>query len=145
MENSMEHLFAYGTLMCDDIMREVGGYETPSTPALLKGFRRCRVKNESYPGIVPDASGSVAGIVYMNLPESSWKRLDSFEGEMYSRELAQIELADGSTLTANTFVVKPEFYDRLERAEWSFSEFIKTGKTAFLQSYQGFRKAFDGS
>jgi gamma-glutamylcyclotransferase (GGCT)/AIG2-like uncharacterized protein YtfP len=80
----MEHLFAYGTLMCEDIMREIGGYVTPSMPALLNGFRRCSVKNESYPGIIPDANGSVEGLVYRNVPESSWKRLDAFEGGKFA-------------------------------------------------------------
>ncbi len=33
----MEHLFAYGTLMCADIMREVTGCAAAAVPAILRG------------------------------------------------------------------------------------------------------------
>jgi len=36
----MEHLFAYGTLMCDDIMREVAGFRPIPVPGTLRGYRR---------------------------------------------------------------------------------------------------------
>lgn len=32
--------FAYGTLMCEDIMREVSGIRPSHVPGTLKGYRR---------------------------------------------------------------------------------------------------------
>jgi len=59
-------LFTYGSLMCADIMAQVAGAQLQSSPAVLNGYRRYLVRGEQYPGIVADADGQVAGIVYHN-------------------------------------------------------------------------------
>lgn len=135
----MKHLFVYGTLMCEDIMREVSGCRLPSGTGTLKGYRRLRVRGEHYPAIVPDADSCVDGIVYQNVPGPAWERLDKFEGEMYARRQVCIALSDGTSLAAAAFIVKPEFMDRLESTEWDFSEFLRSGKTQFQKCYRGYR------
>jgi len=79
----MEHLFAYGTLMCDSIMREVSGFDLPAVPGTLKGYCRRSVKGELYPAIMPYRGGCVEGVIYRCVPGLAWERLDRFEGEMY--------------------------------------------------------------
>jgi gamma-glutamylcyclotransferase (GGCT)/AIG2-like uncharacterized protein YtfP len=135
----MKHLFVYGTLMCEDIMREVSGCRLSSGTGTLKGYRRLRVKGEHYPAIVPDADSSVDGLVYQNVPEPAWERLDKFEGGMYAQQQVHITLSDGTLLAAAAFVVKPEFMDRLESTEWDFSEFLRCGKAQFQKCYKGYR------
>ena len=56
---------------------------------------------------------------------------DRFEGEMYARQAVSIEMYDGGRLTAETYIVRPEYVDRLEEAEWDFSEFLCNGKSSF--------------
>jgi gamma-glutamylcyclotransferase (GGCT)/AIG2-like uncharacterized protein YtfP len=133
----MKHLFAYGTLMCDDIMEDVSGLQLPGVPAVLQGYRRLGVKGEHYPAIVPGADSSVEGIIYRNIPHPAWELLDRFEGHMYARVTVQIALASGALLSAETYVARAGFNDCLEETEWDFSIFLRDGKESFCKSYKG--------
>jgi gamma-glutamylcyclotransferase (GGCT)/AIG2-like uncharacterized protein YtfP len=137
----MDNLFAYGTLMCDEIMREVAGCCPLHLPGMLRGYRRRCVKGELYPALVPDSEGCVEGVVYRNVPDPAWDRLDRFEGEMYARQPGLIELGDGEFLPAATYVVRPEFRDRLDHAtaDWDFAHFLQHGKLSFQRHYKGYQ------
>ena len=134
----MNHLFAYGTLMCQDIMREVAGCSRAHAPGTLHGFRRKSVRGEAYPGIRPDATGKVDGVVYFDVPDWAWQRLDRFEGPMYRRRLLEVELGE-AVVAAGAYVVRTEFPHRLEERDWDLSEFLSKGKAIFKRSYQGYR------
>lgn len=133
----MKHLFAYGTLMCDDVMEDVSGLVLSGVPGVLQGYRRLRVKGEHYPAIAPDENSVVDGVVYQNIPHPAWVRLDRFEGEMYARETVKVALASGAVLSAETYVVRAGFSDYLEETEWDFSAFLRDGKESFCKSYKG--------
>ena len=90
----MKNLFAYGTLMCDDIMEEVSGAAPSGSSALLRGYRRLCVKGEHYPALIPDEGYMVEGIVYQGLLGPAWHRLDSFEGQMFSRQRVMLDLEE---------------------------------------------------
>ncbi len=136
----MENLFAYGTLMCEDIMEEVSGCRLSCVPGTVRGYSRRSVRGEHYPALVLDEEGRVEGVVYRNLPNSAWDCLDRFEGEMYVRQPVQIELNDGATLPATTYVVRPEFLHRLEESEWDFVDFLSNGKERFRRDYRGYQQ-----
>jgi len=131
--------FAYGTLMCEDIMLAVTGRRFTRTPAILRDFRRRAVRGEVYPGILPERGGIVEGIVYRNLPDTAWAGLDAFEGEMYQRQIVGVTLEDRTPVEAYTYVIKPEFQNRLETSEWDFEKFLQSGKKAFEAHYFGFK------
>lgn len=135
----LTHLFAYGTLMCEDIMEEVSGLRLEHVPGILCGYSRRAVKGEYYPAIMPDKEESVDGVLYRNVPASAWDRLDRFEGEMYERRSVRILLADGSTVFAAVYVTKPEFRGHLEAAKWDFDGFLKRGKILFQERYKGYQ------
>ncbi|XCN72913.1 MAG: gamma-glutamylcyclotransferase family protein [Candidatus Electrothrix aestuarii] len=123
------HLFAYGTLMCAELMQEISGCNPPtSVPATLQGYTRRAVKGLSYPGIFPDAGGLVQGCLYQDLPDSTWASLDRFEGEMYAREQVQVALEEGTLLDtllqAEVYVVRPEFLHHLDTMDWDFAAFL---------------------
>ena len=128
----MDNLFAYGTLMCDDIMQEISGHQLSCVPGVLNGYARRCVKGECYPAVVPGKKGRVKGIVYLNVPDTAWERLDRFEGEMYARQIVLIELCDGTTLPAVTYVLLPKFLDQLDHYDWDFAGFCCNGKTGFM-------------
>lgn len=134
----MDDLFTYGTLMCEDIMTSVAGMKLESTRGVLKGYRRMEVKDEHYPAIIEDDKGEVDGVVYLGLPRSSIEQLDIFEGEIYTRTLVEIQLGDGNTIKAWAYVLKERYYGLLGLKEWSFEEFLKSGKSAFVSNYSGF-------
>lgn len=134
----MKNLFAYGTLMCEDIMREVSGVRLVWVPGKLKGYSRRQVQGEHYPGLVPNAEGLVEGVVYREVPDAAWQRLDRFEGAMYARRDVQVELPDGMTLLAEAYVVRPEYRHQLDASDWDPDRFLRHGKASFQRHYPGY-------
>ena len=125
--------------MCEDIMEDVSGCCLSRIAGTLRGYSRRHVKGEHYPALVLDEKGCVEGVVYRNLPISAWDRLDRFEGEMYARQIVEVELKGGSSLRAETYVVKPNFLDRLDQTDWDFADFLRNGKASFQRHYKGYR------
>ena len=138
MKGTTGHLFAYGTLMSGEIMLAVTGSRFPAAPGVLWGFRRNRIRGEVYPGIIPSLEERVDGILYRNLTEDDWKRLDLFEGEMYVRSGVTVQLEDGTVGQAQTYVLKPQFENRLSSEPWSLEEFLQSGRARFESQYPGF-------
>jgi gamma-glutamylcyclotransferase (GGCT)/AIG2-like uncharacterized protein YtfP len=134
----MADLFAYGTLMCEDIMLSVAGAELQRGCGVIKGFKRFEVKNEHYPGITEVDGGEVAGIVYFAVAATAWQRLDRFEGQMYERREVEVRLDDGRIIPAYTYVVDSNYRDRLGPGEWNFDSFVRRGKEAFVNHYSGY-------
>ncbi len=120
-----------------EIMLAVTGLPFRGVRGLLRDYHRGPIYGEVYPGIIPRKGGIVEGLVYRNLPEDAWKRLDAFEGEMYYRTAVAIELDDRSE-QAQTYVVRPEFENRVAPAFWSFEEFLVANKGFFKSRYPGF-------
>lgn len=134
------HCFTYGTLMCADIMSTVGGCSVTGEPATLAGFARRAVRDEDYPGIRPDADASVEGVLYRDIDTTALARLDAFEGEQYRRETVEVTLADGSCVTADTYVIKAEYAALLLPVDWDFDAFLAAGKSRFQSRYMGFSR-----
>jgi gamma-glutamylcyclotransferase (GGCT)/AIG2-like uncharacterized protein YtfP len=135
----MKNLFAYGTLMCDEIMEQVAGYRLSYTAGTLRGYIRRAVRDEHYPAIFRNEKGLIQGIVYLCVPDQAWQRLDRFEGAMYERQTVQIQLAHGMMLFANTYVIQPAFLDTLEEIDWDFERFLCHGKEIFQKYYKGYQ------
>ncbi|MBK6744037.1 MAG: gamma-glutamylcyclotransferase [Hydrogenophilales bacterium] len=132
------HCFTYGSLMCADIMSRVCAVDLRSVPATLPGFSRHPVRDATYPGIQPAGNARVDGLLYLDLPESAWPRLDAFEGEMYARTLVQVELSGGHTAETWAYVFKPEHRHLLMTGDWDFKAFLRCGKSHFEVCYLGF-------
>lgn len=128
----MGNLFAYGTLMCEEVMVDVACCQLPRVAGTLRGYTRKAVTGECYPAITPDRPGAVNGVVYLNLPDSAWDLLDRFEGEMYQRRPVAVELNDGTLLAAETYVIRAACRGRLSPCDWDFDAFVMTGKKGLL-------------
>jgi len=135
-------LFTYGSLMCEDIMTDVAGARLACTPAILSGYRRYAVKNEKYPGAVPEPDGLITGVVYHGIDAASRQRLDLFEGEMYDRRPVTVQYVDGQAAMVDCYIFRSEFAHRLSTTEWDFTAFLQGGKNVFRDQYCGF-KAID--
>ena len=86
----------------------------------------------------------MAGVLYLDLPDSAWPRLDGFEGEEYRREPVRVQLPDGRAETAWTYVFKARYAHRLAAGEWDFAHFLRHGKARFEARYLGFDRLQDG-
>lgn len=129
--------------MCEDIIRAVAGCSPVSCAAALTGFRRVRVRGEHYPGLIRDPDGRVDGVLYRDIEAAAWARLDSFEGDMYERITVTVESGDGTRVDADTYLVRRESENRLERIEWDFETFLDNGKRAFVREYAGYESVRD--
>lgn len=132
-------LFAYGSLMCPDIMAAVSTLAREGHQAVLPGYRRLLVRGEQYPGVIPDPDTSVAGVVYHDITAEGWARLDRFEGAMYERAPVAVAYDDGGSDLVCCYLFRPAYRDRLTSEDWDFSAFLRKGKTIFLNQYCGFQ------
>jgi gamma-glutamylcyclotransferase (GGCT)/AIG2-like uncharacterized protein YtfP len=136
----MIDLFTYGSLMCADIMHRVAGCRARSTEAVLADFRRRKVSNEEYPGIVPCPGSMVSGVLYFHLADEAIRRLDIFEGELYDRQEVEVVSREYGVIRAMAYVIKPLYHDRLSNEAWSYDDFLAVGKARFEKAYLGFTK-----
>ncbi len=125
--------------MCNEIMEEVSGYRKPGVEAVLEGYIRYRIKREHYPGVIPKSGFHVDGIVYTSVPESAWRRLDSFEGELYQRQTVRVFLNNRNAVYADTYIIKPKYLHLLDDSQWSYQVFLESGKHHFQKQYIGYR------
>ena len=135
----MQRLFAYGTLMCSEIMGEVAGTVPSHRPAMIRDYNRRSVRGECYPALVEEEGGRVTGVLYSGIPDSAWHRLDRFEGNMYVRRLVTVELNGGSTTDAFTYIFRPEFSKILSESTWDYTTFMQRGLQRFRRHYSGYR------
>lgn len=134
----MTHVFAYGTLMCADVMRAACGGLPAAEPAQLPGFSRHPVAGEDYPGIVEAEGARVDGLLYRDASPEQLARLDAFEGDQYRRETVCVRLPDGSSVAAQTYVFVAQLRHLLEPGDWDYDAFLRERRQRFERRYVGF-------
>jgi gamma-glutamylcyclotransferase (GGCT)/AIG2-like uncharacterized protein YtfP len=134
------NIFTYGSLMFPSVMRAVTGREFPSRKARVENYVRFKVKGESYPGLTPSEGSVTGGVVYLDVDALSVRRLDDFEGEMYERMEVRADALDGESITANTYVIRAQYRDRLSSAEWDPARFEADDLREFMAGYRGFHR-----
>jgi gamma-glutamylcyclotransferase (GGCT)/AIG2-like uncharacterized protein YtfP len=134
------NVFVYGSLMYPEVWNRLVDRDFECRPAQLSGYRRLKVKNEEYPGLVRDI-GTVSGVVWLALDEQTVRRLDTFEAKCYRRVAGIVMDEAGRELPADFYVIKESYRDILEDAEWDPDDFQRRGLRRFIDSYAGFRGA----
>jgi len=91
--------FVYGTLMAEEVLRLLLRRVPPSRAATVASLRRCRVRGQVFPAVVPAAPGAGAGVrgrVLLGLTPREVDILDVYEAEEYRRErVAATVVAEG--------------------------------------------------
>ncbi len=124
--------------MCEDILNSVAGCVPVSSAAVLKNYRRLKVRGEQYPGLIHRPGGRIEGVLYHNIESAVWARLDRFEGALYERIAVTVESSYGTLAQAETYLIRPESEHRLEPVEWDFGRFLAHGKDGFVRDYAGY-------
>jgi gamma-glutamylcyclotransferase (GGCT)/AIG2-like uncharacterized protein YtfP len=132
-------VFAYGTLMCADILAAAGGGHPPAEPATLADFSRHPVAGEDYPGIRRHPGEQVSGLLYRGVDSAALARLDAFEGPQYRRETVTVKLADGSLEPAQAWIFANHLLHLLEAGGWDFDTFLRDRRDRFERRYVGFQ------
>ncbi len=88
-------LFAYGTLQLPERLQALIGRVPPGIPAQLAGFRCGLVARADFPGLVPSADSTTAGLLLAGLTADELQKLDAYEGELYQRVAVHVQTAEG--------------------------------------------------
>lgn len=132
------NLFVYGTLMVPAIMRSVTGRPCMGISGRLYDHARYRIEGEYYPGLVPSPGDATDGLVYTGIDIEAVRRLDRFEGEMYQRTDVLVTLPDCAIVSAQTYLLRPEYAARLTDEPWDLERFKAREQDLFLRTYTGF-------
>jgi gamma-glutamylcyclotransferase (GGCT)/AIG2-like uncharacterized protein YtfP len=121
---SQTSLFAYGSLLVPVVRRRIIGRDVKTVVARVLDHERRSIRGEIYPALRPRPGAEVEGKL-LRIGVSDLPRLDAYEGEMYVRRLVTVVLPDGTREEAHTYLIAPEFEDRLSDEEWSLAEYQK--------------------
>ncbi|KAL1862715.1 hypothetical protein Daus18300_008359 [Diaporthe australafricana] len=86
-------LFAYGSLLIDEVIAALLDRVPEHEPARAPGYRVSQLPGQSYPGLVHDGSSEAPGRIYCGISPEEWALLDAFENPMY--EVQVVTLGDG--------------------------------------------------
>ena len=131
----MNKLFCYGTLQVPEVIRTVTGQSYAGQKATLHGYAIYRVKNAEFPGIVSADNNKVEGILYENVADKFMKVLDLFEGDLYKRQMLQVEQADGMISKAWCYVIRDKNKGLLTSDTWRLADFLAKGLESFMAGY----------
>lgn len=113
----MPRLFSYGTLMFPEVWRRLAGRRHPSRPAVLADFRRCALRDGSYPGAVPHTGAATEGVLYESVSDDLLARLDRWEGPAYVRARVAVQ-AGGGLWPSYAYILAPASRARAKERDW---------------------------
>lgn len=125
-------VFVYGTLLLPNIMEAVTGSSYESMPATLEGYRRLRMKNEVFPGIIADPEASTKGKLYLGVDARALNLLDAFEGDLFDRQLLSVTAENGDRCQAYVYIVPAWNSSHLEDKPWSLKTFMQDDYENFM-------------
>ena len=115
-----ERLFVYGTLRAGAHPM----HDVLAAAAELLGPGRCRgrlVDLGWYPGLVPTTDERwVVGELWLLLRPTVLGHLDTYEGDEYERRMISVQLADGTSVPAWSYVLKeaPDHGRTIDSGDW---------------------------
>ena len=123
--------------MYDRVWQQIVSGFHQKIPAEIIGYKRLKVKNADYPGLVK-GEGIVQGLVWLNVSQSNIERLDSFEGEFYKRVAGVAKDINNNPIVVNFYLIQDLYLSILEDIAWNKEEFEQHGLEKFLKNYAGF-------
>ena len=133
----MKNIFVYGSLMYDEVWQRIVQGFHPKIKAEIVGYKRLKVKNAEYPGLVK-AEGIVQGLVWLNVSQSDIEKLDLFEGDFYKRVEGIATDINNNKIIVNFYLIQNSYLSILEDVEWNKEEWEQHGLEKFLKNYVGF-------
>lgn len=109
--------------MFEDVWQKVVHGLYRNSPAILKGYSRYCVKNETWPVLVPSTvDATLEGRLYFDILTDDLSRIDEFEGEIYKRTRVEVN-TDTRKVPASVYVLQTDYYDMMLKKNWSPEEF----------------------
>ncbi|MCZ6803194.1 MAG: gamma-glutamylcyclotransferase [Proteobacteria bacterium] len=136
------NVFAYGTLMLPKVVEALTGNLFTPKAAILNGYSRYVFKDKCYPGIIEDKTGSVEGVLYVNIDDRTLSIFDWLEDTIYERHLLTVQIKD-EKLQAFTYVVPEKHQHKLDNTAWTLEKFISDDAEIYIQKCIGYRKQWE--
>jgi gamma-glutamylcyclotransferase (GGCT)/AIG2-like uncharacterized protein YtfP len=134
-------VFTYGTLQINEIMQSVTGRVFDSKYGLLENHARYAIKNQVFPGIIPEPGSTVQGVIYHGIDPVSLQYLDAFEDDLYERRTLLILDKLGNELSAEVYVVNNKYRRLLADKVWDLDSFRRTHLGPYLASCRRFHNS----
>jgi len=83
-------LFVYGSLLEPALRRRLLAREVAAEVASLTGYRAYFLKNQDYPALRQVAGAVTTGLLIQGLSGDEMRRLDDYEGELYTRRKLKV-------------------------------------------------------
>jgi len=109
----------------------VGEFNGEPAPALLHGYRRCKIQRENYPAMVADEQSYIPGAVYSGVSPQQLVLLDEFEGIEYER--IEVVVALSASITLNAYAYLYLEMTKIDPQPWDPDEFEKNEIDNFLR------------
>eukprot|EP00894_Picocystis_sp_ML_P004884 jgi/Pico_ML_1/55401/g1091.t1 len=145
MTTTTTRMFAYGTLLVDQVVEALLQRPVERKPAVLQDYKRFRIKGKPYPAIVQWKGGKVEGSVF-DVDQKEMKLLDIYEGDDYDRIVAEVMARDesGSEVALPTQVYAyPELTEEMD-GEWDPEDFNEHHLGEYVALCTALRKEFGG-
>jgi len=124
--------------MVPEIFLKVTGKQYRSREAILIGYERFKIIGQSYPAITLKAGACTEGIVYFDISEIHFHKLDLFEGNLYKKINSPVHMRDHQVVDAIVYVLNNGNESLLSKQKWDKNEFIQFELKKFLRTDSGF-------
>ena len=135
--------FFFGSLMDPQVLEVVVGryvHEEDCHPAELPGYRRVRVRGESYPALVQTPGESVDGLMVEGLSAEEGLRVIYFEGDEYRPEEIQLQLKNAKPVSAFAFLAGDEL--PLTEEDWALERWAEQELDDFLPRAEAWMEGY---
>lgn len=137
-------LFLFGTLMDLDLLTyllqrpvDVGDL----MPATIHGFRRARASGASYPVLVAEPGGMVAGRLLRRMTNCDIARINHYESEEYRAECRVVVTGEGVETPAWVYLGLDHLAPAAE--PWSLAEWRAVHKPGFFAACDAWMRDFE--
>lgn len=136
-------MFVYGTLSFPEILSALLGREAVGERGVLSGYKRVRVKDKVYPGLIEASSvNKVEGRVHSDISKEELELLDTFEDSFYKRVSLPIVLASSDTVEAATYIIPKENLEFASDEVWDRDNFSEKYIPEYLVMVKRYRAEF---
>lgn len=122
------------------VLERPEGHPETVVAAVMHGYRRARVADETYPVAIPDPGSSVDGLVVYDLMPREIARVRFFEGFEFTLAERAVRIA-GRLSTALVCIATERMV--VEDEPWHVDEWRARHKAAFLKHTEIFMREFD--
>ena len=135
--------FFFGSLLDRDVMQIVLDrpmHDMAIQPAVLHGFARYRVEQETFPALSPCADGVVEGILVDGLNDEDARRICFFEGDEFALQTLTVRCTEGREHPALVFTATNLI--ELSAELWELEQWQRHHKSLYLTMSRDWMQAY---